>query len=68
MEKNIDADADEKKLNRGIELSSNKKEMDRHEIIGYCPTSIKEGLSWLYILNIMDYTTDRIENNITLLT
>ena len=36
-------------------------------IIDNWPTRIKGGINWLSFLNIMEYTVDRIENDITLL-
>ena len=33
----------------------------------YWPTSIKEFINWFTFMNIMEYTTDRIDNEITLL-
>ena len=35
--------------------------------MAYCPTSIKEVINWFPFINIMDYTADNIENEITLL-
>ena len=55
-------------LNKGIKLPSKKKEIDCHDIIDYWPKIIREGTNWLSFLNIMEYTTDRIENETTLLT
>ena len=53
---NIDAAAYKKILNKVIKIPSKKKEIDRHDIIDYCPTTIKEDLNWLSILNIVKYT------------
>ena len=36
-------------------------------MIEYRPTIINKGLNWFPFLNIMEYTEDRIENDITLL-
>ena len=33
----------------------------------YWPTSKKEVINWFPFMNIMDYTTDKIDNEITLL-
>ena len=33
----------------------------------YRPTIIKEGINWFPFLNIMEYTVDKIDNEITLL-
>ena len=54
-------------FNKWKNIPPNKTEVDRHNIIDYCPTSIKEGLNQLGFFNIMEYTAYRIENEITLL-
>ena len=38
------------------------KEIDRHDIIDYLQTSIKEDMNWFHFMNIMKDTADRIEN------
>ena len=41
--------------------------MDHPDIIDYWPTSIQEGLNWFPFMNIVEYNSDRIDNDITLL-
>ena len=56
-----------KNLNKEIKLPPDKKEIDRHSSISYCPTSIKEVINWFTFMNTMDYIADKIDNEITLL-
>ena len=66
MEKNIDAAAHEHFKQRN--KATIKEELIYcHDSIDYWPTIINEGLNLLSFFNIMEYTADRIENEIKLL-
>ena len=56
-----------RKINKGIKLPSQKKEIDICGIIDHWPTCIKEDINWLSFMNIMEYTEDKVENETTLL-
>ena len=56
-----------KNNNKEIKLPLKKKAIDFHDNINYWPTSIKEFINRFPFLNIMEYTVDRIVNEITLL-
>ena len=50
-----------------MKLPSKKKEIDRHDNMNYWKIIIKEIINWFPFLNIMEYTSDRIETGIILL-
>ena len=53
-------------LNEEINIPSKRKEIDPRCSIDYLQTSIKEGINLLSFMNIMEYTADKIYNEITL--
>ena len=61
--KNIDAAAYEKNLYKDEKLPSIKKKIDVNDKAEYWPKSIVESLHWLPFLDIMDFTSDRIDND-----
>ena len=66
MEKKYSA-AYQKYIHNEIKLPSKKKGTDRHDKMNYWPTSIKDVINWSPFMNIMEYTSYRIENEIMLL-
>ena len=56
-----------KYINKDINIPSKKKEIYRHIIIDYWSKIIKEGINWFYFLNIMEFTSYTIKNEIELL-
>ena len=64
--KNIDAAAYEKNRYKDEKLPSIKKKIDRNDKTEYWPKIIKESLHWL-LFYIIEFTTDRIENDKNLL-
>ena len=57
-----------KNINKEIKPPSNIKEIVGQGRMTYWPTIIKEVINWFPFLDIMDYTVDKIQNEITLLT
>ena len=60
---NLDSDAYEKYIYKDVKLPSIRKKIDRNDKTEYWPKSIVESLNWLTLLDITEFTTDRIEND-----
>ena len=54
-----------KNLNKEIKLPSNKKEIYCCDNMTYWETNVKEFINWFFFTNIMEYTSERIDNDIT---
>ena len=52
---------------RDVKLPSKNKEIDCHDSLDYWTTSIKEGINWASFLDIVEYTAEGTEDEITLL-
>ena len=61
--KKIDTSAYEKNLNRDVKLPQTKENIDFNDKTEYWPTSIKEIMNWLIYSFIIEFTSDRIDND-----
>ena len=64
---NLDATAYENNLYKYEKLLSIKKKSYRNDKTDYCPKSITESLNWLPLIDIMEFTAERIYNDKILL-
>ena len=64
---NLDSAAYEKNLHKDEKLPSIKQKIDRNDKTEYWPKLIMESLNWINFLDIMDFTENKIENDINLL-
>ena len=59
---NLDAAAYGKNLHEDVKLPSRKKKIDRNNKTEFWTTSIKEGLNWLPLCDIMEFTAYMVYN------